>query len=172
MEQKITSAPAKGITISLVLIVISLVTYFANLDVSGPIRWLGLGIFIVAVILSIMSYGKQIDYNSTFGNYFSHGFRVSAIVTVIMIVFTVIFILMFPELKDRGIEEARKQMREKNNLTPEQMDQALDWTKRFFMTIAIAGALISYMLVGVIAALVGAGITKKNPAPFNNATIN
>ena len=54
-------------------------------------------------------------------------------------------------------------------MSPEQIDQALGMMQKFFVPFAIGGALVLYLLVGAIAALIGAAIAKKNPAvsPFD-----
>ncbi len=166
MEQTITTSSTKGIVISLILIVIALVTYFLNLDPEGSSRYVSFGIFIVGIILSINIYGKQIDHNATFGNYFAHGFKVAALVTAIMVIYIIIFVYLFPDVKEKGMEAARKSMEEKGNLSQEQINQGMDITKRFFMVFIIAGTLLGYLIFGAIASLIGAGITKKNPRPI------
>lgn len=167
MEQKITTPLTKAIIISLVIIAISMATAFLNQKVNGSFQWLGYIVFFGGIILSITYYGKQIDHQSTFGNYFAHGFKVSAIVTLIMIFYIVVFMSIFPEFKEKAFEEARKQM-ENKNLSEEQMDKALDMTRRFFMVLLIGGTLVYYLFMGVIASLIGAAITKKNPDPFQH----
>ena len=165
MEQKITSPATKGIVISLILIVLSLISYFMDLSQNKPLQWVGYIVFIAAIIWSVYSYGQQVNYNSTFGNYFSHGFKVTAIVTVLMVIFTVILILLFPDIKEKGMEVARNKMEAKGNLTSEQITQALSITQKFFMIIVIVSSLLGYLFFGAIASLIGAGITKKDLRP-------
>ena len=99
MEKAITSTSTKGLVIGLVLVVISLVMYFVNVDTNSSLKWLTLILFFIAIFWSVSSYGKQINYNSSFGNYFTHGFKTSAIVTLIMIAFVVVSLFIFPEMK-------------------------------------------------------------------------
>jgi ABC-type multidrug transport system permease subunit len=162
MEKKITSTTTKGSIIALILMVIALIIYFLNIDSNGPVKWLQLILFVAGVIWAVMSYGKEINYNSTIGNYFGYGFKVSAVATVILIIYTVIFILIFPDVKETALEQARKNMIEKNVPT-DQMQQGMEFTKKFFMVFAIVGLLIVNLLCGAIAALVGAAVTKKEP---------
>ena len=166
MEQPVTSTTTKGLVIGLIQVILALVTYFANIEVSGPVQWIGYAVFIGGVIWSVYSYGKQLEYNSTFGNYFAHGFKVAALVTAIMIIYIVIFIALFPDFKEKALDKARVAMRAKNNMTEEQMTQALEWTKKFFMVFLIGATLLGYLILGAIAALIGAAITKKQPNKF------
>lgn len=165
MEQKITTPATKGIVISLILIVIGLATYFLDLSENKGVQWVGYLVFIAAIIWSVSSFGKQINFNSTFGKYFGHGFKVTAIVTLIMILFTIIFILLFPDIKEKGMDAARKSMEAKGNMTSEQITQALGFTQKFFMVFVIGAALVGYLFFGAVASLIGAGVTKKDPRP-------
>ena len=165
MEQTVTTSTTKGIVISLILIVIALVSYFLNLNTSSALQYISYLVFVIGIIWSINVYGKQTDHNSTFGNYFAHGFKIAAIVTVIMIVYIVIFVMLFPDIREKALETARNRMVAKGNLTQEQITQGLNITKKFFMVFIVAGTLLGYLIFGAIASLIGAGITKKNQGP-------
>lgn len=164
-EKNITTTTTKGIVIGLILVILGLVTYFANLDYNGPIKYIGYVVFVGGIIWSVNSYGKEIQYNSTFGNYFAHGFKVAAFVTSILIIYVVIFNALFPDFKQTAMDEARKAMVEKN-MTSEQMNQALEMTNKFFMVFVIGGTLLGYLIFGALSSLVGAAITKKDPKQF------
>ncbi len=163
VTKTVTSTSTKGIVIGLILIVLMLVTYFANVKVDGPVQYIGYAVFIGGIIWSIVIYGRQINYNATFGNYFAHGFKVSAVVTVLMIIFLIIFVNLFPDFKEQAIAQARIKMHEKNNLTDDQMSQGLEFTRKFFMVFLIGGTLVGYLLFGAIASLIGAAVTKRQP---------
>ena len=168
MQQKITSTTVKGFIIGLIMIAFSLTVSFLGLQSNSIFQWFGYGIFLIGIILAISQYGKQLNYNSKFGDYFAHGFKVSAVVTLLMIVFLIIFMTVFPEFKDKAMDEARKSMNAKNNLSEEQIEKAIDITRKFFMVFLIGGALLGYLLFGAIASLIGAAITKKDPQPFQD----
>jgi len=162
-----TSTITKGLIIALLMIVSGLAFYFSGIDLNSPLRWLTYCIFVIGVILAIMQYGKQIDHNATFGNYFAHGFKISAAVTVIMIIYIVVFVLLFPDFKEKALDEARKAMDARGG-SEEQKVQAVEMTKKLFMVFLVAGTLIYNLIVGVIASLIGAAVTKKNPRPLED----
>jgi len=166
MEQTVTPTTTKGIVIGLILIIFALATYLLDLKVNGPVQWIGYVIFIGGIIWSVMSYGKQINYNGTFGNYFAHGFKVAALVTALMIIYIIIFVLLFPEFKEKAIDEAKRSMQQKNNLNDEQINAGLEMTRKFFMVFLVGGTLLGYLFFGAIAALIGAAVTKKDPNNF------
>lgn len=167
MQQQITSTIVKGAIIGLIMILVSIGGSFLGLDANGYFQWVGYSIFLIGIILSISQYGKQINYNSTFGNYFAHGFKISALVTLMMIVFLIVFMTIFPDFKEKALEVAKKDMADKK-MSAEQMEQAINLTKKFFMVFLVGGALLGYLLFGAIASLIGAAVTKKDPHPLQD----
>jgi len=168
-ENKITSHLVKGLIIGLILIVISVGVQFAGIKRdSWPVQLVSTCILIGGIIWSVWYYGKQKDNFVTFGNLFAHGFKTTAIIAVIVIVFTIIFFVAFPEYKDQALEESRKQMEERGKLTDDQIDQGLKIAKRFFLVAVIGSILVIYAILGAISSLIGAAITKKKPVtPFD-----
>ena len=166
--QKPTSTVTKGVVISLIMIALSLVMYFTGMDVNSPLRWVTYCVFIFGVIISIMQYGKEIDHNATFGNYFAHGFKISAAVTVIMIIYIIGFVYLFPDFKEKAIDEARKAINKRENMSEDQRIQALEMTKKLFMVFLVGATLIYNLIIGAVASLIGAAITKKNPRPLED----
>ena len=121
------------------------------------------------IIWACISFGKQLNNNVTFGNVFAHGFKVSSIVTLISIFFTILFFLFFPDVKEKALEMARVEMEKGGRMSDDQIDQAIDMTRRFFYVFTIGVLMFAYMIVGTIASLIGAAITKKDPRPpFEN----
>ncbi|HSZ86735.1 MAG TPA: hypothetical protein VK787_11945, partial [Puia sp.] len=67
------------------------------------------------------------------------------------------------------LEQSRKQMEEKGNLSEENINAALDITRRLFFPFAIGGALIGTIIIGAVGSLIGAAVAKKNPeSSFEN----
>ena len=74
--------------------------------------------------------------NVTFGNVFAHGFKTTAAVTVIMVVYTIIAIkFIFPEIMEMAMTEGTEGMEEKN-MSDDQIEQALNFTRKFFVPLS------------------------------------
>ena len=169
METKVTTPAVKGTIIALILIVLGLAIYFTGQTQNKALSSIGLLLYAIAVAWSSIYYAKQKQGNVTFGNAFADGFKTSAAATAIFLVYTFLALkFIMPDIIDLTMEESRKGMAEKK-MSPEQIDQALGMMQKFFVPFAIGGALVLYLLVGAIAALIGAAIAKKNPAvsPFD-----
>ena len=166
MDKKPTSPGAKALVISLIMIVVSMGIYFAGTRISSALNYLTYGILLIGIIFSINQYAKEIQYRATFGNYFAHGFKVAAVVALIMIGYLLIFLFAFPEFKEKALVEIREEMLADKNSTPDQVEQGMEMVRKGFMLFAVGGSLLYYLLVGVIAALIGAAITKKKNDDF------
>jgi ABC-type antimicrobial peptide transport system permease subunit len=80
--------------------------------------------------------------------------------------------LIFPETRDVAIDEARKQMEKQGKMSDDQIDQAIEMTKKFFLPFAIGGSVIGTLIVGAIASLLGAAFAKKKPiSPFDQQPV-
>ncbi|MES2332468.1 MAG: DUF4199 domain-containing protein [Bacteroidota bacterium] len=164
MEQKVTPPWTKGLVISLILIVYGLALYFAGQAQNKSLSWIQFIVLIVGVIVADNSFAKQKNGNVTFGNVFAHGFKVTATIIVIMVIYSVIaFKFLFPEMIDAIMNQARTDMEKKGNLTEEQITQGVEMGKKFFIPFAIGGIIVMFGICGAIASLIGAGVAKKNP---------
>jgi hypothetical protein len=128
-------------------------------------------IFCGAIIWACINYANQMNNAVTFGNVFAHGFKTTAVVTCILIVYTLISIyLLFPNMKEIALEKARQQMEKNPDVSEEMADQAIAMTSRLFVPFAIGGALIGNLISGALASVLGAAFAKKNPpAPFQQS---
>ncbi|MEO9210177.1 MAG: DUF4199 domain-containing protein [Ginsengibacter sp.] len=172
METTVTTPATKGIVLGLILVVLALASYFLDLEANKPLQYTSYIIFLGGIIGSVVLYGKQIDNQSTFGNYFAHGFKVSAIVTAIMVVYILILIFLFPDFKEKALEISHKAMVDRN-MKQEDIDMGMEWTKKLFVPILLATTVFGYLFFGVVASLLGAAFTKKNPVHhFDNLEQN
>src|SRR5882724_7065927 len=107
MEKKITSPVTVGVVISLILIVLSIVMYFANLYTQTWAQYIGLIILVGGILWSVINHGRERNHEVTFGNLFSFGFKVAAVATCIVVLYTVLSGYIFPEAKQKIIEMAK-----------------------------------------------------------------
>ncbi|PWT77278.1 MAG: hypothetical protein C5B59_04470 [Bacteroidetes bacterium] len=169
MEKKVTSHITKGLIISLILFVLDIIAGFAGLKYANWYKWVPAIIMFALLIWVCASYASQMNNNVTFGSVFGHGFKTSAVIACLTVIFTLLSIfVIFPETKDIALDQARKQMEAKGQLSEDQIDKSIDITKRLFVPLAIIGIIVFTLLEGVVASLIGAAIVKKNPPTFEN----
>jgi hypothetical protein len=171
-EKKPISHIVAGLIIAAILVVYSIVINYMDLSQNQSLGWISYCILLGGLILFVNMYGKAKNNQVTFGNLFSYGFKATAIITLIMVVFIVIFFMAFPEFKDKIVESAREGMEKQGKMTDDQIDQGMAMFERNFILFSAGGALFMYLVLGAIGSLIGAAITKKQPrSPFEQQSL-
>lgn len=175
-DTNVTSPAVKGGLIGLLLIVFSLVIQIMlDMKVAQKFGWIQFAILFCGVIWSCIYYAKQKEGAVTYGNVFAHGFKVTALITLISAAFAYISIkFIFPDMQEKAIAMAREQMENDTNqkLTEDQIEMAIDITRKYFAVFVVGGSILFNLIVGVIASLIGAGAAKKNLHAINRNEIN
>ena len=158
------SHKTKGLLVALILIIIGIAGHFAGLAQESWFNWISNIILLIAIIWGCVYYAQQLDGRVSFGDIFVHGFKMSVVITLILIVYTVLALtLLFPEMKDKAMEIAREKMEAQGKMSGDQIDQALEMVKKFFWPITIGTILLFTLIFGCIASLIGAAVAKKKP---------
>ncbi len=169
MEKKPVTHFTAGIIIAAIMIVYSLILNFTGLMANQALGFVSYVILLAGIIYFVLQHANARDNTATFGNLFSFGFKTTAIATLILIAFQIIFFLIFPEYKEKIADIARENMQKQGKATEEQIEQGMEMMKRFFWVGLIGGTLFFMLIIGLVASLIGAGIAKKSPnAPFQN----
>ena len=172
MDKQITSHILKGAILGGISILFSIIIYVFNLYTTQWLSWISYAIFIGGIIYGNILFANQNDNNVSFGNIFAHGFKTTAVVIVITVLYTVLALyVLFPDMVDKIIEISRTEMAKNPKLTDEMIEQGIAMTKKLFLPFAIAGAIFGTGFLGAIGSLIGAAVAKKNPVdPFKQGT--
>ena len=173
METKVTTPQVKGIIISLILIVYSIVVYFVDGMKHPELSYVQYAIFLAGIIWACISYSNQLNANVTFGNLFAHGFKTTAVITVITLLYTILaFTVLFPEMVDKSIEMTRQKMEADGKASDSQIQQTVSMMKDHFTLFAVVGVIFGSAIIGAVSSLIGAAIAKKKPQdPFGNQAV-
>lgn len=162
-ENKIMSAQVKGLMIALIVIVLGIGGYYSEIGFSNWFNWVVNGIMFIAIIIACVHFANQKEGYVTFGNVFMHGFKISAVIAAILLVYSLLaFTVLFPDMKERIFEMQQAQM-EKSGLEDEKLEQAVTMMKKYFMPFMILGVIFGTLIWGCIASLIGAAVAKKKP---------
>jgi uncharacterized membrane protein YciS (DUF1049 family) len=168
MSQKPISNIIAGLILAAVLIIYTTILNFMGLQTNQSLSWLTYLILVIGIIYFVITYGKANNDNTTFGDLFAYGFKVSAVVAIILIIFEIIFNLIFPEFREKIYELTRQKFEEQGKLSEDQITSGIELVKKFFWVGLIGGTAFFTALFGVIGGLIGAAIAKKNPVSFEN----
>jgi hypothetical protein len=170
METKIVQPWMKGLIISLITITYSIALYLTDLWQNKSLGYISYAVIMGGIIWSCISYAKQMEGNVSFGNVFAHGFKVTATLIVITVVYTVLSVkVIFPEMTDKILEITAKELEKNPQLSESDAKKALEFTSKFMMPFMIGATIFGYGIFGAISSAIGAGVAKKNPqaTPFD-----
>ena len=165
-ETKIMSPQIKGLLIALIVIILGIAGYFTNLGFSTWFNWVVNAVMFAAIIIACVHFANQKQGYVTFGNVFLHGFKITAVIAIIVLVYTLLaFTVLFPDMKEKVFEMQQAQM-EKRGLDDDKLEQGMTMMKKYFMIFLVLGVIFGTLIWGSIASLIGAAVAKKKK---NNA---
>lgn len=164
MQQKPASHLLKGLIISIIPMILNMVGTSSNANTSQWVPWASLTALIIGIVVSCIMFSNQQNNEVSFGNTFAHGFKTGAVATCLMIIFTIIFLAMHPELKQMALDSAREKMTKENKFADTEIEQAVAIAGKSFTIVVISSIVIQYLIVSVLASVIGAGLAKKKPA--------
>jgi hypothetical protein len=160
-ENKIMSPQIKGVLISLIVIILSIAGYFTDLSFTAWYPWAINLLLLVAIIIACVHFANQKDGYVTFGNVFLHGFKITLVVTLFLLLYTVLATtVLFPDMKEKIFEMQRTKM-EESGLDDDKLEQAMTMMKKYFTVFAIGATIFGTLIWGAISSLIGAAIAKK-----------
>ena len=160
-ENKIMSPQIKGLLIALIVIILGIAGYFTNLGFSTWYNWVVNAVMLAAIIIACVHFANQKQGYVTFGNVFLHGFKITAVIAIIVLVYTLLaFTVLFPDMKEKIFEMQQAQM-EKSGLDDDKLEQGMTMMKKYFMIFLVIGVIFGTLIWGSIASLIGAAVAKK-----------
>lgn len=162
MEQKKQTHIMYGFVTGIIMVAISLILYLTGLAFKGKgIQYVSQIPFLVGIILNARAYSKANEGFVTFGNVFGSGFKLSMIVALVMVVWSVIMIYAMPEMKEKTIEMARAQLAKDPRMTDDTMDLSISMMKKYWSVIILSTAIFGTMIYGAIFSLIGGAVAEK-----------
>ena len=160
-ETKIMSPQIKGLLIALIVIILGIAGYFTDLGFSTWYNWVVNAVMLAAIIIACVHFANQKQGYVTFGNVFLHGFKITAVIALIVLVYTLLaFTVLFPDMKEKVFEMQQAQM-EKRGLDDDKLEQGMTMMKKYFMIFLVLGVIFGTLIWGSIASLIGAAVAKK-----------
>lgn len=152
----------------LTAIVLTYIIQYLSPDPNSPLKYLGYVPFIAFLLLAQKEYKDQLGGYLTFSEGFSSGFRYAVFASLLIAVFTFIYLTFLnPGMMDKAAEQARAQMEAKGGMSSDDIDKAVSLTKKIGPAVGSFFIAIIDTIVGIIIALIGAAVFKKERSPFD-----
>ena len=164
MEKKSSDYLSKGLILALILIVIDLIGGFAHLRFESWFKWLSTITAMIGIIVFCIQFGNRPVDVVTFGKVFGYGFKISLIVSALMVVYSLLsFYVIFPELIDQILTKTRTDLQAAGKMTDDQIDTSVTMTKKFLQPIPLSiFVFLASLFFNTIASLLGAAFAKKS----------
>lgn len=170
MEEQTKPAPTVmsvgikwGIISSLVSIAFFIILVIAGVNAfDNKWGWIGSVFTIVLLVLAHKSFKDQGDGYMTYGQGVGIGFWMGVIATLVAGLFTYIYSNIIDPATMENFYEAQRIQMEERNMPDDQIDVAIEWTKKLFWVIYVIGGVVGSL---VLALIVSIFTQKRNPAP-------
>jgi hypothetical protein len=159
--QKPVSHALAGLIVAAVVVVYTLILTFSGASGNKSLGFLSLVLMVGGIGYFVWRHGGANDHALTFGGLFSYGFKATAVMTLVLIGYNVLFYSIFSEYKDVLFDISREEMMKQPGMTEEMVGMGISKMREFFWPIIIGGALFNAMMAGAVGSLIGAGITAK-----------
>jgi hypothetical protein len=156
------SATKKGLFTGLAMVASSIAIFFIKGNFQNNLQYITYCLYVAGILWTLMDFKKQDNGSAKFKDYFSQGFKCFIVVTLIMVIFTFIFLLLNPEMKEQMAVLMRADMIKTKTFTPAEIDDKVKSAKKFFVPALIMGAVFGYLLIGsVFTAIIAAFLSQK-----------
>lgn len=148
-----------GLYAGAVSIAVTLLAYFTGIWKSDANTWLSYvsWVFLILFIYLAARERKREDFGGTltYGQGVSTGVLVGVFSGLLVGVFMWVYLTTInPEFIDFIVQQRETVMRASKQMTTAQMDQAIDWTRKLFVPIAVVSAILGSVLLATLSALI------------------
>ena len=163
------SATLKGLITGIVMVLISILIFVAEGNFENNLQYITYSVYVGGILWTLMAFHNNATETRKFRSYFSEGFKCFVVVTLLMVLFTFIFMKLNPQLKEEMAKQSRLNLVNKGNYTPAEIDQRVEMARKYFVTMLISMAIFGYIIIGsLLTAIIGA-ILIRNKKTVNQA---
>ena len=164
------SASRHGFFLGFALVVMQTIFYLADIKTDSALGYLSYIILFGGLFLSVRNYRDELNNGFiSYGRSVGYGVVVSLMAGIISSAFVfILYQYIDVTFVDRMLIEAETQL-EEQNLSPEQLEMAMEINQKMFTPLVIAlMSILGYVFMGTIFSLVVAVFLKKEDEGFNS----
>ncbi len=148
------SATIKGLITGIVMILISIAIYTTQGGFDNNLQYIAYGVYVAGVIWALYDHRQSNAANKSFKGFFTIGFKCFVAVTFIMVIFTYVFNLVEPSLKQQMAANYRADLSNQGNYTPAEMDKMVKTAEDYFNIQLTSRAIFGYLLIGTMVTVI------------------
>lgn len=152
------SATQKGLITGVVMIVISFIIYYTKGNFDNSLQYITYCTYVAGIIWAMLGFAKQNPGLQKFGPYFMNGFKCFIVVTLLMVVFTFVFLQLHPEFKDQMATIYKEQLIKSGNATLAEIDERIKLAKKSFTPAMVMATVFSYLVIGAMITAISSAV--------------
>lgn len=131
--------------------------YILHFPENGKNQYFIYGIYTIGILVGLFFFHQNNHEESNFKNYFSEGFKVFVVVTLIMAVFTFIFYKINPQILENALVEINSYNAKDADKTPAEVTANAEKLRGIFIPMMIATTTVKNLVLGALITIVAAG---------------
>jgi high-affinity K+ transport system ATPase subunit B len=144
------NATKKGLITGLVMIGITLGIFYSGQAATSPLQFLVHIAYAGGIVWTIYEFSKSEENTNKFAAFFLQGFKCFIVITLLMVIFTIVFNKMHPEFKEGMVKAYNDEMVKTGNSTPAEILKNIESAKDYYLTMLISGAIFVYLATGAV----------------------
>lgn len=140
------------------MIAMSFVIYHTKGGFDNKLQYVTYSLYLLGVVWTLYDFSKQAGTDTKFGTYFSAGFKCFIVVTLLMVLFTAVFLIMHPEMKEQMAVNVKESLVKQGNKTPREIEETIAMAKKSFMPALLMAAVFSYLVIGALVTAVTSAV--------------
>lgn len=149
-----SSSAQKGIITGILMIAVSLIIYYLKGNFENGLQYIAYFLYVVGILWTLYSFRKKEAENKSFKNYFSEGFKCFIVVTLMMVLFTFIFLKLNPSLKEEMAINYKADLIKSKNYTAPEIETMTIKAKDYFVTMLVSMAIFGYLIIGALVTVI------------------
>jgi len=152
-----------GLITGILMIVVVLILFYQSNQTNSPFQYIVYVLYVAGIIWTLISFRNSASFTGKFIDLFGQGFRCFIVITLVMVLFTGIFLKMHPEFAEQAAESYKKELSKKGDKTPDEIEEIITKGKKQYTVYIISVSIFGYLIVGAAAtAIVSGFLTKRN----------
>ena len=144
------SATVKGLITGSVMIVLSLLIYMWLKYFDNAFQYVVYAVYVAGIVWAINGVDRSQEGNRSFKIHFSQGFKCFIVVTLMMVLFTWIFLKINPGFQAEMAENLRKELAGSGDRTQREIDAMVATSKDRFTIMLVSSTVFGYLMIGTL----------------------
>lgn len=152
------SATYKGLATGGLMIVAFIVCYFGlKIPFNSKEQFIALTIYTAGVVWSLIAFKTAAAEEKKFKDYFQTGFKTFIVVTLLMVIYCMVFYNFNTGIRDAWIADNNQMLLKEGNHMPAEIAENAKKMKTMFLPMMVGINLFKYLIIGVLITVITAG---------------